>query len=83
MSDLWEKEPLFTWHRANSDTFSTIDRILFTNETVSVVQKKVNWSLSMSDHGAVEANFIFNAAKNASKSKITRLDPALLKNPET
>ena len=83
MSDLWEKEPLFTWHRANSDTFSTIDRILFTNETVSVVQKKVNWSLSMSDHGAVEANFIFNAAKNASRSKITRLDPALLKNPET
>ena len=82
MSDLWDTRSLYTWHRANSDTFSTIDRVLYTNESVSIVKKKVNWSLSMSDHGAIEAKFSLNATKNLSKSKITRLDPSLLKNSD-
>ena len=83
MSDLWETNPLFTWNRANSDSFSSIDRILFSAGSIAPTSVKVNWALSMSDHGAIEACFSYNATSNASKSKITRLDPSLLKCPGT
>ena len=29
LSDLWDRNKHFTWHRANSDCFSTIDRVAF------------------------------------------------------
>ena len=83
MSDLWETNPQFTWNRANSDSFSAIDRILFSNGSITPTSTKVNWALSMSDHGAIEASFSYNATSNSTKSKITRLDPTLLRDPET
>ena len=82
LTDLWETNSAFTWRRANSDCFSTIDRLAYSGETLTLLKKKVDWSLSMSDHAAVVACFNYKSGGGGSKSKITRLDPNLLQNLE-
>ena len=81
MSDLWEKKPVFTWKRANSDTFSTIDRIASNNTNLKICEKAANWSLSCSDHASVEVSFKVATDRSAKRSRITRLDPSLAKDP--
>ena len=54
MHDIWESSPKFTWRRANSNTFSTIDRIFYAKDDFEMVKANTNWSLSFSDHAAVE-----------------------------
>ena len=81
LSDLWGTNSTFTWRRPNSEIFSTIDRMAFSGDTLTLLSKKVNWSLSMSDHAAVEVAFDYKTTKQQTKSKVTRLDPSLLKIP--
>ena len=69
----------FTWRRPNTDTFSTIDRILYTSRTLGTEKSVENWALSCSDHAAVETSFFLVEAKIRNRSKITRLDPSLAK----
>ena len=53
----------------------------FSGNTLTLVSKRADWSLSMSDHAAVIASYNYKLAHQQSKSKITRLDPDLLKAP--
>ena len=73
----------FTWRRPNSDTFSTIDRILFSKKSLKVESINTDWSLSCSDHASVTAGFNLVGKKQLPRTKITRLDPSLAKSPET
>ena len=78
--DLWEAEPSFTWRRPGSDSFSAIDRFLYSKNFLTVEIVNVNWSLSFSDHAAIEVTLKKVANKNPKvRSKITRLDPSLMK----
>ena len=83
LTDVWEKHPSFTWRRPNSDCFSTIDRILYRQTSLELLQVKTDWALSFSDHAAVEAEFSSANADKKARSKIVRLDPSLVKEPET
>ena len=77
--DVWkEGASSFTWKRANTDVFSTIDRIFF-SRSFRVTKLGTNWSLSLSDHAAVELGLTLNGEGATERSKITRLDPSLLK----
>ena len=83
LRDIWQSNKGFTWRRANSDTFSTIDRVLFSPEQYKQAKFNVNWSLSYSDHAAIETTFACANKLDAVKSRITRLDPYLAKDPFT
>ena len=84
LCDVWRetKKTCHTWRRANSDTFSTIDRILFSKAFLEINAVSTNWSLSMSDHAAIELTLSQKGVATQGRSKITRLDPSLLKIPE-
>ena len=83
LKDCLTERPTYTWRRPNSETFSTIDRILFSCENLKLISCRANWSLSFSDHAAVEAGFDRKDEKLNPRSKITRLDPSLAKDPDT
>ena len=83
LSDLWEKKPLFTWRRPNSECFSAIDRILYRETELVISKVKVNWALSFSDHGAIEAEFVKPLKTYRPKARLPRLDPSLLSDPTT
>lgn len=53
MKDIWEVNTEFTWRRANTDCFSTIDRVLYTPKSFEILSAKATWSFEMSDHAAV------------------------------
>ena len=80
--DVWEKESLYTWRRANTDMFSTIDRIALSKCSFKVVSKGTDWSLSFSDHAAVEVGLERLGRTIPRKTRITRLDPSLTKIPK-
>ena len=82
LKDIWETQNMFTWNRPGTDVFSTIDRILFNPQLLNLTKCNTNWALSLSDHAAVESFFTYEKNSNGTKSKITRLDPSLLKNPD-
>ena len=81
-SDLWEDTTEATWNRANSNIFSTIDRIMFNKDKLEEIQKKTNWALSCSDHAAVEVKFRAKSELVRRRTRLTRLDPSLAKIPE-
>ena len=81
LCDIWEVNSSFTWNRANSDIFSTIDRILFSKASLKLDDCAVNWSVSRSDHGSVEAFFSFKDIPKRARSRIVRIDPLLAKVP--
>ena len=83
MKDIWEEQHSFTWRRPNTDCFSTIDRIVFSPRALKLVSASPNWSLSFSDHAAVEASFEWNGVPAPRRIKIPRLDPSLAKTNET
>ena len=83
LSDCWNQLPKFTWRRPNTETFSTIDRILFSKSKFKTVHCKPNWALSFSDHAAVEAAFEKIHEERKVRSRIVRLDPSLAKDPVT
>ena len=82
LEDIWHKKASFTWRRPNTDCFSTIDRILFSKAILQLQSCVVNWSLSFSDHAAVEAGFVFKDRPAKTRTRIPRIDPSLLKNSE-
>ena len=79
LADSWSDKSAFTWRRPNTDIFSTIDRILYSIDTMELVSIKEDWSFGFSDHAAVKASYSFKAKENLQRSKITRLDPSLAK----
>ena len=79
LKDSWEDGPAFTWRRPNSTIFSTIDRILYSSETMELSGIKEDWSYGFSDHAAIIASFKIKSKVQLQKSKITRLDPSLAK----
>ena len=79
LEDLWANNPRFTWRRPNSDTFSSIDKILFNKSCVEAGSIYVNWSLGFSDHAAIEVGFKVLSREVKPRSKISRLDPSLIK----
>ena len=81
LKDSWVQGSSFTWRRPNTNIFSTIDRILFTEDTLELVKINVDWSYSFSDHGAVMASYRVKSRTYLRKSKITRLDPSLAVSP--
>ena len=81
LDDLWATNPRFTWRRPNSESFSSIDRILFNKGQIAVNSINVNWSLSFSDHAAIEVGFKIVHKETRLRSKIARLDPSLMKEP--
>ena len=81
LQDVWKSNVGYTWRRANSDTFSTIDRIMFPSDQFKLVSLKTNWALSCSDHAAVETSFMKGERMFPLKSRITRIDPYLAKDP--
>ena len=82
MRDLWDDNSSYTWRRGNTDTFSTIDRILYNYDSLKVVNKGTNWSVSYSDHAAVEVGLVLTTKEPQARSRITRLDPTLVQIPE-
>ena len=81
LTDVWETSHRFTWKRANTDVFSTIDRILFTKETLTKQNCDTQWSISKSDHAAVIVGFNHNKGTASNKDRIVRLDSTLAKDP--
>ena len=83
LTDIWNDGSEFTWRTPNSEIFSTIDRILYMKDKLRVAKRKINWSLSFSDHAAVEV--VFRAVHQSPnvRSRIIRIDPSLVKDPLT
>ena len=82
LADLWQTKREFTWRRANTEMFSTIDRILYNPGAFEIVNMGTNWSLSLSDHAAVEVQFALRGKESNNRSRVTRLDPTLARIPE-
>jgi len=86
LSDVWQRSDQkqeftdFTWRRPGTNIFSCIDRILYSQPKLKLIKIETNWSLSFSDHTAVEATSMKNDSCKQQRSKITRLDPSLLSN---
>ena len=78
----WKGEKKFTWRRPNTDIFSTIDKILISQEKFEVIESSTNWSVSFSDHAALEVELKLKESEIFERSKVTRLDPSLMKVPE-
>ena len=79
LKDIWSDSGRFTWRRANTDTFSTLDRLLYRSEYLIPVKVETDWSLGFSDHAAVKV--LFQARNNNKKSRRIRtpkLDPSIL-----
>ena len=83
MSDCWREGSRFTWRRPNSDIFSTIDRVLFSEASLKMLDASSNWALSYSDHAEVAVSFESNDQKCFQRARIPRLDPSLIKERDT
>ena len=83
LEDSWKgkKSDIFTWKRANSDTFSCLDRIFFRNSEVKLKSINANWALSQSDHAAVECCYDLAEAPVQERNRIYRINPHLLNDP--
>ena len=82
LEDIWQESSSFTWRRPNTECFSTIDRILYSKASLQKLFVKANWSLSFSDHAAVESGFNFANKALKTRTKISRIDPSIVKNSE-
>ena len=80
--DIWETKRGFTWRRANSDSFSTIDRILYSKSSLKLGGVVENWSLSCSDHAALEVGFDLVRQAPQRRMRIARIEPSIIKSPE-
>ena len=74
----------FTWtsNRMGIQSFSTLDRVLYTRNNFEVVDKVADWALSVSDHAAVIAGLRPIETRTVKNSRICRLDPRLLLDEE-
>ena len=83
--DSWKgkKSNFFTWRRPNSDSFSCLDRIFYKKGVVKLLSIITNWTLSMSDHAAVECVYERINEEPQCRSRITRIDPTLLNDQDS
>ena len=81
LGDIWQGKPLFTWRRPNTDIFSSIDRIFVSKASFQVTLATTNWSVSFSDHAAIETSILLKEVEVPERAIITRLDPSLLSDP--
>ena len=81
LQDIWSAGSKYTWRRPNTDVFSTIDRICFSQTNLKMINSCTNWSLGYSDHAAVELLLDPAGERPQIRTRITRLDPALAKDP--
>ena len=79
LKDCWENRNKFTWRRPNTEIFSTIDRILYSSQTLALNSVDTNWSYRFSDHAAVVADFSIKDKYIGPRTRLTRLDPSLVK----
>ena len=82
LKDVWKDAVEFTWRRPNTDNFSCIDHIFYNKAILRPTLIRTNWSLSYSDHAAIETRFTLTEAEPTLKTRIPRLDPSLIKTPE-
>ena len=82
LTDVWPGRKGFTWRRPNTEIFSTIDRILFNPELLDPSHLLTIWALSNSDHAALEVGFNLKERPQTFRSRLTRLDPSVIKNPD-
>lgn len=82
LRDVWDGNSGFTWHRANSDSFSCIDRVLFSSTHFQVKRVNADWAKSFSDHACVEVELYRKMVPISMRTKLPRLDPSLLNTPE-
>ena len=79
--DGWDfaQRKCYTWmtNRTGQEVFSTLDRIMFTQEGLILKEKLTDWSFSVSDHAAVVATFNFNTQAKNNNPMSSRLDPKL------
>ena len=84
--DSWETVPVkeYTWRttRTGQEVFSTLDRVMFTQTGLRLIKISTDWSLSLSDHAAVTVLFQREDRQSEGRSRIARLDPRLLLDPE-
>ena len=84
--DCWDEAPsrMFTWtsNRTGTQSFSTLDRILYRNDRLRLSSNKANWSLCVSDHAAVTATFLNINICSSKSPLIARLDARLLQDLE-
>jgi len=80
--DIWETNKGFTWRRPNTDCFSCIDRILYSQEVLELIYLNVDWAINYSDHAAVKTIFSVKKAPPRPTTRLTRLDPMLIRSPE-
>ena len=66
----------FTWCRPNSEIYSSIDRMFYNKTMLTLKSVKTNWSISMSDHAAIEAYFDLPNKMRINRARIPRLDPS-------
>ena len=86
LDDAWGLAPkkLFTWtsNRTGQQSYSTLDRVLFSENMFNLEDITTDWALSVSDHAAVIARINLCAEKLKNHSRISRLDPRLLLDEE-
>ena len=84
--DGWDRAAVksFTWTatRNGRQSFSILDRILFSDGKLVLKDKSANWALSISDHAAVTALFDPPDNQPNDRTFVSRLDPNALDDPE-
>ena len=82
LEDGWELAPIkkYTWttNRTGQQVYSTLDRVMLTNNAFDLIDKDTDWALSVSDHAAVTASINFKKEKSSNKPMLSRLDPRIL-----
>jgi len=82
LKDVWERDSCFTWRRPNTEVMSCIDRCFYNPVLNSVVSKVTNWSLTFSDHAAIQIELASKVNPPKNRSYLVRLDPSVLSNTE-
>ena len=86
LTDSWDDvvEPGHTWtsSRTGIQAFSTLDRLFYSKASLNFVNQIADWSVSISDHAAVIANFSFVNSGCHKTISVPRLDPRVLMDPE-
>ena len=86
--DGWQKvkakTPCFTWNsnRSGQPSFSSLDRVLFSENKLILKDQVADWTMSVSDHAAVIARFDVTNNVRSNAVLIPRLDPRLLLDQE-
>ena len=88
LTDGWQKvkshTPCYTWtsNRSGQTSFLSLDRVLYSENKLTLNGQTADWSISISDHAAVVARFDEVRVSHSHAVLLPRLDPATLLDPE-